>query len=53
MFTPTAGRSSASSRGPQNPAEMVDTSRGTSVSVLFCIGGDGTLRGANAIAAEA
>ena len=36
----------ASSRGPQIPATMVDTLVRDDVSVLFCIGGDGTLRGA-------
>ena len=43
----------ASSRGPQDPAVMVDTLMRDRVSMLFCIGGDGTLRGASAIAAEA
>ena len=43
----------ASSRGPQDPVEMVDTLLRDGVSVLFCIGGDGTLRGASTIAAEA
>lgn len=38
-----------SSRGPQEPAEMVDVLQGMGVNVLFCIGGDGTLRGAEAI----
>ena len=35
----------ASSRGPQDPATMVDTLVRDGVSILFCIGGDGTLRG--------
>jgi 6-phosphofructokinase 1 len=43
----------ASSRGPQDPAVMVDTLVRHGVSMLFCIGGDGTLRGASAVAAEA
>jgi 6-phosphofructokinase 1 len=43
----------ASSRGAQDPATMVDTLVRDGVSILFCIGGDGTLRGASAIAAEA
>ena len=43
----------ASSRGPQDPELMVDTLLRDGVSILFCIGGDGTLRGASAIAAEA
>jgi len=42
-----------SSRGPQQPAEMVDRLEELSVSVLFAIGGDGTLRGAQAIGEEA
>jgi 6-phosphofructokinase 1 len=43
----------ASSRGPQPLAAMLDTLERDNVSILFCIGGDGTLRGANALAAEA
>ena len=43
----------ATSRGPQDAATMVDTLGRDGVSILFCIGGDGTLRGASAIAAEA
>jgi 6-phosphofructokinase 1 len=43
----------SSSRGPQDPARMVDTLAGDGVSILYCIGGDGTLRGASTIAAEA
>ena len=42
-----------SSRGPQDPAAMVATIRRLEVGILFAIGGDGTLRGAQAIAAEA
>jgi 6-phosphofructokinase 1 len=41
-----------SSRGNQDCGEMVDSLVQQSVSLLFCIGGDGTLRGADAIAAE-
>ena len=41
-----------SSRGPQDPAEMVDTLERLGIDVLFTIGGDGTLRGATAIAKE-
>lgn len=41
-----------SSRGPQDEAEMVDTLERLGVNVLFTIGGDGTLRGASALAAE-
>jgi 6-phosphofructokinase 1 len=42
-----------SSRGPQDPAEMVETLRDLSVGILFAVGGDGTLRGAQAIGDEA
>ncbi len=41
-----------SSRGPQDVGEMVDTLERMNVGVLFAIGGDGTLRGAGAIAQE-
>ncbi|MBI5490532.1 MAG: ATP-dependent 6-phosphofructokinase [Deltaproteobacteria bacterium] len=41
-----------SSRGPQPPAVMVDTLERLKVDVLFCIGGDGTLRGAVALSDE-
>ena len=36
----------SSSRGPQDPDEMVDTLLKYHISLLFVIGGDGTLRGA-------
>jgi 6-phosphofructokinase 1 len=42
-----------SSRGPQDPAEMVDYLADLNISILFAIGGDGTLRGAQKIAEEA
>ena len=41
-----------SSRGPQDVGEMADTLVGWDIDILFCIGGDGTLRGANALAHE-
>ena len=41
-----------SSRGPQDPADMVDTLERMQVEILFTIGGDGTLRGAQAIQQE-
>ena len=41
-----------SSRGPQDVSEMVDTLEQMNVGILFSIGGDGTLRGASAIADE-
>jgi 6-phosphofructokinase 1 len=42
-----------SSRGPQDPAEMVGYLKELGVGVLFAIGGDGTLRGAQKIGEEA
>jgi 6-phosphofructokinase 1 len=42
----------ASSRGPQDPAEMVNTLERMGIGILFVIGGDGTLRGAEAISEE-
>ena len=41
-----------SSRGPQDVAEMVDTLERMNIGILFAIGGDGTLRGAQAISRE-
>jgi 6-phosphofructokinase 1 len=41
-----------SSRGPQDIGEMVDTMDRMNLGVLFAVGGDGTLRGAQAIAEE-
>jgi len=40
------------SRGPQDVADMVDTLERLQVGILFTIGGDGTLRGAQAISQE-
>ena len=42
-----------SSRGHQDPAEMVQCLQDLGVGVLFAIGGDGTLRGAQKIGEEA
>ncbi len=42
----------SSSRGPQDPAEIVDCLERHSIKILFTIGGDGTLRGAHAIVEE-
>jgi 6-phosphofructokinase 1 len=42
-----------SSRGPQEPAVIVDTMERENIDILFCVGGDGTQRGALAIAQEA
>ena len=41
-----------SSRGPQPVPEMADTLERLGVGILFVVGGDGTLRGVQAIAAE-
>lgn len=40
------------SRGPQDVGDMVDTLERLEVGILFAIGGDGTLKGASAIARE-
>lgn len=42
----------ASSRGPQDIGEMVDTLERMNIGILFTIGGDGTLRGTRAIGEE-
>ena len=49
----TGGSILGSSRGPQSPAEMVETLKELNIGILFTIGGDGTLRGAQKIAEEA
>lgn len=41
-----------SSRGEQSPEIIVDTLERNNINILFCVGGDGTLRGAHAIAQE-
>lgn len=41
-----------SSRGPQDVGVMVNTLEHLGISILFVIGGDGTLRGARALSAE-
>ena len=41
-----------SSRGAQEPAVMVDFMEAREIDILFCIGGDGTQRGAHAIQEE-
>jgi 6-phosphofructokinase 1 len=43
----------ASSRGNQDVSVMVDTLEKMNIGILFCIGGDGTQRGALAISEEA
>lgn len=42
----------SSSRGNQDPAEMVDYLEELGINILFAIGGDGTLRGAQKISEE-
>ncbi len=42
----------SSSRGPQSPEEVVDALERLNLQVLFCIGGDGTFRGAYALTQE-
>ena len=42
-----------SSRGHQNPAEMFEYLKDLGVGILFAVGGDGTLRGAQKIGEEA
>jgi 6-phosphofructokinase 1 len=41
-----------SSRGPQDPAVMVDFLEAHGIDILFCVGGDGTQRGAHALQQE-
>ena len=41
-----------SSRGHQDVSDMVDSLQRLNINILFCIGGDGTLKGAAKIAAE-
>ncbi len=48
----TGGTFLGSSRGNQDVSQMVDTLEIMNINVLFCIGGDGTLRGAHAIYKE-
>jgi 6-phosphofructokinase 1 len=45
----TGGTFLGSSRGEQDVEKIVDTIEILNINVLFCIGGDGTLRGAHAI----
>jgi 6-phosphofructokinase 1 len=48
-----AGTVLGSSRGHQDPAVMVDFLVDQGINILFCVGGDGTQRGAHQIYAEA
>ncbi len=47
------GTALGSSRGPEEPAVMVDSLERLGVNILFTVGGDGTQRGAHHIALEA
>jgi 6-phosphofructokinase 1 len=47
-----AGTMLGSSRGNQDPAVMVDFLVRNKIDILFCVGGDGTQRGAHAICEE-
>ena len=49
----TGGTILGSSRGPQDATEMVDNLEAMDIGLLIAIGGDGTLKGARAIAEEA
>jgi len=42
----------SSSRGRQDVGEMVDALKRMNIDILFCVGGDGTMRGAECIAKE-
>ena len=42
-----------SSRGPEDPAVIVNFLQDNRINLLFCVGGDGTQRGTHAIAMEA
>lgn len=48
----TGGTFLGSSRGDQDVEKMVDTLEIMNINILFCIGGDGTLRAAHAIHGE-
>jgi 6-phosphofructokinase 1 len=48
----TGGTFLGSSRGEQDVEKIVDTIEIMNINILFCIGGDGTLRGAHAIHKE-
>lgn len=48
----TGGTMLGSSRGNQDVTQIVDTLDILNINILFCIGGDGTLRGAHAIHEE-
>ncbi len=51
-ITHIGGSILSSSRGPQDPAVMVDYLVSLNVDMLFCVGGDGTMRAAEKLTAE-
>ncbi len=53
LISERGGTMLASSRGNQDTSLMVDTLERMKIGILFCIGGDGTQRGALAISEEA
>ena len=46
------GTALGSSRGPQSPPLMADFLESKGINILFCVGGDGTQRGAHALQEE-
>jgi 6-phosphofructokinase 1 len=46
------GTALGSSRGPQDPAVIVDYLHRNGINILFCVGGDGTQRGAHLVCEE-
>ncbi len=52
LISDMGGTILASSRGNQDPSVMVNTLERMKIGILFCIGGDGTQRGALAISQE-
>jgi len=51
-ITHIGGSILSTSRGPQDAAVMVDYLQRLNVNILFCVGGDGTMRAAEKLAAE-
>jgi 6-phosphofructokinase 1 len=51
-ITSIGGSILSTSRGPQDPVKIVDSLSGSKINILFCIGGNGTIRAAEQITAE-
>ena len=51
-ITSIGGSILSTSRGPQDPAVMTDYLRSLNINILFCVGGDGTMRAAEKLTAE-